>query len=347
MENLQAIKSRLQAVQNIQKSANAMKLISSIKLAKLKKHDINSTKTTVEILKRALTSVAAEALYYDKFSPDHWIVREKSDKLIVMLSTFQGFCGSFKNSIKNLYENIINNFDISISDTSVSNTSVLDTDSSSISNNTYHEYFGQFNGTNHHFKDYISNLDYTNSKNFNLKSPYDIEEFANKLKNLIHYYINNKNVSKVYIISGKYINVLKQKPILKQILPICRDILCRDTLYQDTSYQDASHQDTSHQDAEQTEFIIERPEMYRPTRSYNSIIDLFDFVFDKYLYSVCFGIVQEHLLSELSVRVMTMDKTCRNANDMCKDLKLLYNRTRQAKITQELTEIVSSIECIQ
>ena len=68
MENLQAIKSRLQAVQNIQKSANAMKLISSIKLAKLKKHDINSTKTTIEILKRALTNIAAEALYYDKFS---------------------------------------------------------------------------------------------------------------------------------------------------------------------------------------------------------------------------------------------------------------------------------------
>ena len=45
-------------------------------------------------------------------------------------------------------------------------------------------------------------------------------------------------------------------------------------------------------------------------------------------------------LSEMSMRRIAMEQASDNASELIDDLKLQYNRTRQAKITQEITEIV-------
>lgn len=50
---------------------------------------------------------------------------------------------------------------------------------------------------------------------------------------------------------------------------------------------------------------------------------------------------------ETSQRVMAMDSATENAKDMVHRLSLVYNRARQAKITTELTEIISGAESLQ
>ena len=54
-----------------------------------------------------------------------------------------------------------------------------------------------------------------------------------------------------------------------------------------------------------------------------------------------YGCLVHAYVSELSSRVMAMDSAIRNGNEMLDKLSLLYNRARQAAITQEITEIVA------
>ncbi len=54
----------------------------------------------------------------------------------------------------------------------------------------------------------------------------------------------------------------------------------------------------------------------------------------------------ENAASEQGARMTAMDNATRNAGEMIKDLTLQYNRTRQAAITTELTEIISGAEAL-
>ena len=51
MENIQSIKNRIRTINNIQKAADAIKVISSIKLANISQIDVDSLQTSVKILK--------------------------------------------------------------------------------------------------------------------------------------------------------------------------------------------------------------------------------------------------------------------------------------------------------
>ena len=59
-----------------------------------------------------------------------------------------------------------------------------------------------------------------------------------------------------------------------------------------------------------------------------------------------FKALQENAASEQGARMTAMDNATRNAGDMINRLSLIYNRTRQAAITTELTEIISGAEAV-
>ena len=61
----------------------------------------------------------------------------------------------------------------------------------------------------------------------------------------------------------------------------------------------------------------------------------------KYLKGFIYGCLTDTWICELTSRVTAMDNAMRNGNDILARLNLVYNRTRQAAITQEITEIVA------
>lgn len=71
---------------------------------------------------------------------------------------------------------------------------------------------------------------------------------------------------------------------------------------------------------------------------------VFNFLIDTYLNAVVYGAMVEAYSSEQTARMTAMDNATNNADDMMKVLTLLSNRARQAKITNELTEIVNGAE---
>ena len=66
-----------------------------------------------------------------------------------------------------------------------------------------------------------------------------------------------------------------------------------------------------------------------------------DYLVPSYLRGLLYGVMVESFSSEHNARMAAMDAATTSAKDMIRDLSLLYNRARQAAITQEITEVVS------
>jgi F-type H+-transporting ATPase subunit gamma len=67
---------------------------------------------------------------------------------------------------------------------------------------------------------------------------------------------------------------------------------------------------------------------------------VFDALVPQYIKGVIYGAMVESYVSEQSARMSAMDEASKNAEDMLGDLRISYNRARQAGITQEMSEIV-------
>jgi F-type H+-transporting ATPase subunit gamma len=68
---------------------------------------------------------------------------------------------------------------------------------------------------------------------------------------------------------------------------------------------------------------------------------VFDALVPFYIKGIIYGSLVEAYVSEQSARMAAMDEASKNAEDMLSVLQINYNRTRQAGITQEVSEIVS------
>lgn len=71
---------------------------------------------------------------------------------------------------------------------------------------------------------------------------------------------------------------------------------------------------------------------------------VFDYLVDTYLNAMIYGAMVEAYASEQTARLTAMENATSNAEDMMKKLQLLNNRARQAKITNELTEIINGAQ---
>ncbi len=66
----------------------------------------------------------------------------------------------------------------------------------------------------------------------------------------------------------------------------------------------------------------------------------------RYVTTVILSALLENAAGEMGARMAAMDNATRNAGELINKLNLQYNRTRQAKITTELTEIISGAEAV-
>jgi F-type H+-transporting ATPase subunit gamma len=298
MEDLKTIKNRIKTIHSILKATSAMKMVSTIKLMKV--NDINKySKECADALLYMFARGYAECMFNELLPAGSWANRASGKTLIIVLSTDQGFCGSF------------NNF-------------ILDTAESTISAYTdaYVEVFGKKGKVLQ-----TNTLKLTESRDVPARD--DVRKFADILSNLILEYVFDHDVNEVLVISGESRNAISQRAVVSRVFPI--DI--KGTL----SFLSDKY-------SELGSTIISASDEY--TEIEGDKLTFLEELFQKYVHKLMVSIVTRHLIAELSARVMAMDTSVKNANDMSDKLSVLYNRTRQDKITQELTEIVSSVESI-
>ena len=121
---------------------------------------------------------------------------------------------------------------------------------------------------------------------------------------------NEGKLDRLYVVYNKFVNTMKQEPTIDQLLPLPKD--------------------------ESKELAHRWDYIYEPDPK-----AILDTLMVRFVESQVYQGVVENAASEQAARMVAMKAATDNAGDLMDELQLVYNKARQAAITQEISEIVS------
>jgi F-type H+-transporting ATPase subunit gamma len=143
-------------------------------------------------------------------------------------------------------------------------------------------------------------------------------------------------IDQVFITYTKFINTMKQEAVFEQILPISKQSF--EQSIQDTQASSETENQTSDgNDKKKYNWDY----IYEPTAQ--AVTDL---LLERYIEALVYQAVAENMASEQSARMVAMKAASDNAKSVIGELQLEYNKSRQASITKELSEIVSGAAAV-
>ena len=143
-----------------------------------------------------------------------------------------------------------------------------------------------------------------------------LDKLIGPVKVMLDEYLEGK-LDAVYISYTKFINTMKQEPVVEQLLPLSADRLTADKGNHAWDY------------------------IYEPEAQ-----TVIDELLVRYVEALVYQAVAENIASEQSARMVAMKSASDNAGNVIGELKLVYNKTRQAAITKELSEIVAGAAAV-
>ena len=123
------------------------------------------------------------------------------------------------------------------------------------------------------------------------------------------------DIDAIYLISNEFINTMTQEARITQLVPVVP--------------------------SEDTELSHHWDYIYEPGSR-----EVLDSVLDRYIESLVYQAVVENVACEMAARMLAMKNATDNAGEMIDELQLIYNRERQASITQEISEIVAGAAAV-
>ncbi|WP_288509921.1 F0F1 ATP synthase subunit gamma [uncultured Acidovorax sp.] len=143
-----------------------------------------------------------------------------------------------------------------------------------------------------------------------------LDKLIGPVKVLLDAYAEGK-INAVYLCYTKFINTMKQESVVERLLPLSSEQMQADSTEHGWDY------------------------IYEPDAQ--SVIDE---LLVRYVESLIYQAVAENMASEQSARMVAMKAATDNAGSVIGELKLVYNKTRQAAITKELSEIVAGAAAV-
>jgi F-type H+-transporting ATPase subunit gamma len=148
-----------------------------------------------------------------------------------------------------------------------------------------------------------------------------LEKLIGAVKVQLDLYSEGK-VSAVYLAYTRFVNTMKQEPVIEQLLPLSADQFERKD-------EDGTTPGT------QWDYI------YEPDAQ--AVVDE---LLVRYVEALVYQAVAENMASEQSARMVAMKAASDNAKTVINELQLVYNKSRQAAITKELSEIVGGAAAV-
>ena len=142
-----------------------------------------------------------------------------------------------------------------------------------------------------------------------------VNDLIGSVKVMLEAY-DNGEIDRLYLVYNKFVNTMVQQPHVDQLLPLPK---AKDEKMAKRHWDYLYEPDPKH---------------------------LLDQLLGRYIESQVYQGVVENLASEQSARMVAMQAATDNADTLISDLQLVYNKARQAAITQELTEIVSGAAAV-
>ena len=143
-----------------------------------------------------------------------------------------------------------------------------------------------------------------------------LDKLIGPVKVLLDQYAEGK-LNAVYLCYTKFINTMKQEPVVEQLLPLSAEKMQADSTEHGWDY------------------------IYEPDAK-----TVIDELLLRYVEALVYQAVAENMASEQSARMVAMKAATDNAGNVIAELKLVYNKTRQAAITKELSEIVAGAAAV-
>ena len=143
-----------------------------------------------------------------------------------------------------------------------------------------------------------------------------LDKLIGPVKVLLDAYSEGK-IKAVYLCYTRFINTMKQESVVEQLLPLTADRMQADKDQHSWDY------------------------LYEPDAQ-----TVIDELLVRYVEALVFQAVAENMASEHSARMVAMKSATDNAGSVIGELKLIYNKTRQAAITKELSEIVAGAAAV-
>ena len=143
-----------------------------------------------------------------------------------------------------------------------------------------------------------------------------LDKLIGPVKVLLDAYSEGK-IKAVYLCYTRFVNTMKQESVVEQLLPLTADRMQADKDQHSWDY------------------------LYEPDAQ-----TVIDELMVRYVEALVFQAVAENMASEHSARMVAMKSATDNAGSVIGELKLIYNKTRQAAITKELSEIVAGAAAV-
>lgn len=123
-------------------------------------------------------------------------------------------------------------------------------------------------------------------------------------------------IDRLYVINNEFVNTMTQKPVIQQLLPVL---------------------------AEKTDEVLRGhwDYIYEPGAK-----EVLDHLLPRYVESIVYQGLVENNACEQAARMVAMKSASDNAGNIIKELQLVYNKARQAAITQEISEIVAGAAAV-
>ena len=141
-------------------------------------------------------------------------------------------------------------------------------------------------------------------------------ELIGAIKSMLDAYSGGE-VDEVHLLFTRFVNTVKQEPVIEQLLPISDEMLAESRRPYSWDY------------------------LYEPEAA--AVVDT---LLTRFIEAVVYQAVAENIASEQAARMVAMKAASDNAGNLIDELQLAYNKSRQASITQEIAEIVGGAAAV-
>jgi F-type H+-transporting ATPase subunit gamma len=144
-----------------------------------------------------------------------------------------------------------------------------------------------------------------------------VADLIGTVKVMLDLYQEGK-LDRLFVINNVFVNTMTQKPVVRQLLPVATDSI---------------------EDESKLQKLWDY--IYEP-----SAADLLEGILMRYIESQVYQGAVENVACEQAARMVAMQSASDNAGKLIEELQLIYNKARQAAITQEISEIVGGAAAV-
>lgn len=158
----------------------------------------------------------------------------------------------------------------------------------------------------------------------------DMERLLGAIKVQLDDYLAGR-IDALYLATTRFVNTMRQEPVFLRLLPLAG------------SLDDPFQAGVSAEQEEGAKLVTNHGWDYIYEPDAQTVIDD---LLQRYIEGLLFQAVAENMASEQSARMVAMKAASDNAKKVIGDLQLVYNKTRQAAITKEISEIVGGAAAV-